>query len=117
MDMTPSRAQMDQNSGHDQSGAEAKGQSGRLRGEGRVYQLNLLKEKTEARHDEAKTHQRETGTNPGEKGTLRGKVITKVGSGRHRGIIRRSRGPLAGPSFGHLITTFHKSATERSHTA
>src|SRR5262249_5753737 len=93
MDMAPSRAQMDQNSGHDQSGAEPKGQSGRLRGEGAVYQLNLLKEKTKARHYEAKTHQRETGTNPGEKRTLHGKVITKFGSGRHRGIIRRSRDP------------------------
>lgn len=51
--------------------------------------LENPKKKTEARNDEAEGHERETGANPGEEGTLSGKIHARVAIGRFGAIKLR----------------------------
>jgi hypothetical protein len=77
--------------------SEPDGQLMGLVGDAVLDELDFLQEEAEARHDKTESHEREARANPGEEGTLFGKVVGEAGGslrlrGRvHGGFLGRAR--------------------------
>jgi len=76
----PRAHNIDDNAQHDQSRPEPEGRPVRPRLEIRTPILQSLQKQTEARDDKTEAHEREPGSNPGQKSPLGGEIVTGTAS-------------------------------------
>lgn len=79
--MTPEGPQIDDHAKHDQRCHEPLREPVRLRLQWQLADLQLLHEESETGDDKPKSHERQTGSNPGKKGSFGGEVDVCVAQG------------------------------------